>query len=236
MNSCSDKNKGFASRRDLISTMTGEGTTKKRVYSDEPLHLHGAFNIDFTSPTQPLLNNCKALVELTLADPKFVIMTDSADSKLTFELTDCYLFVPVATVEFELYKEIERKLKSQKAVYHFDRREILNYNLPVSTRIYNSDTMFIGTKLPAFVALCFAKTKNFEGSYDSNPYEFISFESSNGSQLRVDLTLNNVPIDQLILPGDASNKKIDYSRMFTMLQMNNSPITNGITLDMFENG
>ena len=232
MDALDSTNIGYTKRRDLFSAKSG--TT--RVYKTDAVHFLGDLNLDFTSPSKPILNGVKIKISLTLANNDFVLKTTSSKD-LVYKISSCNLLVPIANITDDLYSDIIRDLKKEgKAFYNYLRRELININIAAGQLSYTTDTLFTGGKLPSKLILGFVKTSAYQGSKKLNPYNFLREDKTDSRSIKkVTITLNGTQIDGLELPV-SNQTTLDYYRLHLMTGLTKVPFTNGINFEKFKSG
>ena len=230
MDKVDGSNDGLKERIELFSKQIGE----KIVYNTTSTFLCGDFPIDITSPTEPILNGVTLRLELTLADHKFVLMSNVEDAQ--YEVTFCRLACPVGVPQRDQFGKVISRLKKEAAMYHFKRREVVRFNINKNSVSYISDVVFPGGMLPSKVIVFVTSTTAWDGDYKKNPYNFLMTDSGKSTIKYIDLSMNSSHIDGLTWQKETDSKQLSYYRMFRFNQMNKTPFSNGITYDMFKKG
>ena len=124
--------------------------------------------------------NTKIKIELDRSDDAFVIMSLATDTeKYKLKILNISLFVPVAQLSSQVFQEINsilvRKNEPKAVGIHYRRIEVRPISLPRNKEEYNSDGLFTDSDLPCKIVICFVKTKNKVGDYQTNPFDLVFF-------------------------------------------------------------
>ncbi len=141
-------------------------------YLKETVPLMGRLHCDLGSCETGLIPGLGMRVELTFSSNEFVLQvpdTDSAKYKLTIK--NAVLFCPVGQIAPEMFKRIERGLKDKNARMYLNRTEVTNKTIPSNISLF-TDHLFPGATLPSKMILTLLPTKNYTGSFHTNPFYF----------------------------------------------------------------
>ena len=154
MDTLGDSNIGFKRRREMYKLGEGEYALSQSII--------GRLPCEFTSPFAGIINGVNCKISLTLANPDFVIMTDSA-KKIKYKIKSALLYAPVACLQEDLYIQMSKEIERKEAIIHYDRKECLQFNIPKNTLNWVSDVLFPSGNLPSKLCIVFVKTSAYEG-------------------------------------------------------------------------
>ena len=142
---------------------------------------HGKSITLCTKLQNPLFNTSKCLptnmkirVSLSKNNDEFVILSDG-ETKYSIYIEDCYLHATYYRPRDSILSLIEERLKKEPAPYFISRPEIIVKPISNAGRIIRVTDVFHNI-LPPYAFFCLQRSKDFEGSYKTNPYTFIPFE------------------------------------------------------------
>ena len=142
---------------------------------------HGESITLYTKLQHPLFNTSKCLptnmkirISLSKNDDKFVILSND-DSKYSIFIEDCYLQTTYYRPRDPILSLIEERLQKEPAPYFISRPEIIVKPISNAGNIIRITDVF-HEKLPPYAFFCLQRSKDFEGSYKTNPYIFIPFQ------------------------------------------------------------
>ena len=143
---------------------------------------HGESITLCTKLQNPLFNTSKSLptnmrikITLTKNNDEFVILSNG-ESKYTIHIEDCYLHATYYRPRDSILSLIEERLQKEPASYFISRPEIIVKPLSNAGRIIRISDVFHNI-LPPYAFFCLLPSKDFEGSYKTNPYTFIPFQN-----------------------------------------------------------
>ena len=131
---------------------------------------HPLFNTSKSLPT-----NMRIKITLTKNNDEFVILSDG-ESKYSIFIEDCYLHATYYRPRDSILSLIEERLRKEAASYFISRPEIIVKPLSNAGRIIRISDVFHNI-LPPYAFFCLLPSKDFEGSYKTNPYTFIPFQN-----------------------------------------------------------
>ena len=151
----------------------------------------GSQSVTVTNRLQcPLFTTSKALptnmnIRETLSknSDKFLLMADGDDYRVVIE--DVHLNVTCIRPHDIFNNLIEERLLKEPAPYIVSKPEIIIKPISQSGRVVRLNHIFPG-KLPRHAFFCVQRSRDFEGSFDSNPMTFCAFS-------RFQLHVNGVP-------------------------------------------
>jgi len=110
---------------------------------------------------------------LTRESSEFSLMSKSTDTeKYKAIVKNVKLFVPVAWLTEQMYKEIEIRFPKQTMKYHFRRLSVITYGIEVNKRETLSDSLFSESENPTRIFFALVDTKAYQGDINKNPFEF----------------------------------------------------------------
>ena len=116
----------------------------------------------------------KIRVSLSQNNDEFVILSDG-ETKYSIYIEDCYLHATYYRPRDSILSLIEERLKKEPAPYFISRPEIIVKPISNAGRIIRVTDAFHNI-LPPYGLFCLQRSKDFEGSYKTNPYTFIPIE------------------------------------------------------------
>jgi hypothetical protein len=163
---------------------------------------------------------------LTRESSEFSLMSKSTDTeKYKAIVKNVKLFVPVAWLTEQMYKEIEIRFPKQTMKYHFRRLSVITYGIEVNKRETLSDSLFSESENPTRIFFALVDTKAYQGDINKNPFEFGRkwfYEAT-----AVQTVQRNVPSEQIV--SDLVDKKLDskfevlYQRLGLQQQSSEPP-------------
>ena len=127
------------------------------------------FNSKKSLPT-----NMKIRINLTKNDSKFVLLAEE-DSDYNVYIEDCFLTATYERPRDEYLLALEKEIAKSPVPYTIHKPEIIVKPISNAGQIIRITDVF-HDKLPPFAFMCLQNSKDFEGSYHSNPYTFIPFK------------------------------------------------------------
>lgn len=142
---------------------------------------HGESITLCTKLQNPLFNTSKCLptnvkirISLSKNNDEFLILSDG-NSKYGVNIEDCYLNATYYKPRDPILKLIEERIKKEPVPYFISRPEIIVKPISNAGRIIRIPDVFHNI-LPPYAFMCLQRSKDFEGSYTTNPYTFIPFQ------------------------------------------------------------
>ena len=172
------------------SVFKGDGI-KNKAAAERATRIAGSRSVTVTNRLQcPLFTTSKALptnmnVRVTLSknSDKFLLIADEDDYKV--EIQDVHLMVTFIRPHDIFHSLIEERLLKEPAPYIISKPEIIIKPISQSGRIVRLNHIFPG-KLPRHAFFCVQRSRDFEGSYRTNPMSFCPFS-------RFQLHINGAP-------------------------------------------
>ena len=113
--------------------------------------------------------------------------SDTEDYKV--KILSCFLYVPVAQLSAATFVELERTLTTKNVAIQYRKIEIRNVSMVSGKQEYHSENLF-SSDVPCRIVICFVETKNKNGHYNLNPFDF-----KRSWEVTVSAT-NNAPISE----------------------------------------
>ena len=150
--------------------------------SERSKFLHHGESVTLCTKLQnPLFNTSKCLptkmkikISLTKNNDEFVILSDGK-TKYGVHIEECYLHVTYYRPRDPILSLIEERLAKESASYIISRPEIILKPISNAGRIIRVTDVFHNI-LPPYAFFCLQKSKDLEGTYQTNPYTFIPFQ------------------------------------------------------------
>ena len=150
--------------------------------SDRSRFINKGERVTLTSKLQcPLFNTSKCLpsnmkirISLSKNNDEFVLLSND-NTKFSIFIEDCYLDITYFRPRDAVLNLIEERIQKEPAPYFVSRPEIVIKPISNAGRIIRISDVFHDA-LPAYTLLCLQKSKDFDGSYKTNPYTFIPFQ------------------------------------------------------------
>lgn len=154
---------------------------RRDLFRRQPVQLCGRLHCDLFQLNRYLLSNVNVQVKLSRNKPEFYLVGEIQNSVAV--ITDCFLRVRRVKISPSLMLEHTAALEKTNAKYPLKRVLLKNYTLPYAaskTTITGIHTGF----LPNRVLIGFIKTNDYDGTLDSNPFNFRNYNIS-GLSLKV---------------------------------------------------
>jgi hypothetical protein len=157
-------NDGYLSRRELTRD-------NKSFDMIAPLH------IDLKSTSKYLINGVELSIKLNQAKPEFFMLSTSAQPRCTVSIEEAELFVRKVQINPSVLVGHARALALGTAKYPITRVEVKTVTIPAGVQNKSLDSLFTG-QMPTRCIVGFVKNSSFNGTYNSNPFEFKHFNLS----------------------------------------------------------
>ena len=173
------------SKTDEISEILSEAripTNHNPAASDRSRFINKGDSITLSSKLQcPLFNTSKCLpsnmkirISLSKNNDEFVLLAEN-DSRFSIYIEDCYLNITYYRPRDAILNLIEERIGKEPAPYFISRPEIIIKPITNAGKVVRISDVFHDT-LPAYAFFCLQRSKDFEGSFKTNPYTFIPFQ------------------------------------------------------------
>ena len=161
---------GFTQRRQLFATPQPSQSPGKPDwhYYSKPLPFYAKLTTAFSSTTLPLLPDMGVRIELTLNDPKFVLLSpdsDATDKGYRFQVEAATLMVPVKVMSTALAVDLEARLAETPISYPLQRSEPKKFTIPASVQSFETDQLVNSSVNPNRLVVIFTKSQFWDGGY-----------------------------------------------------------------------
>ena len=175
---------GLKLKNETVRTLVGRGwllDTKNMAASERSTRVYKGQSVVVNSKLQcPILNTSKCLpanlrvrISLVKNSDEFLLLTDQNDFTVTIE--DCYLNVTFSKPYEAFLNQIEKKIKNIPAAYTVSRPELIIKPINSPAQIIRLTDIF-HEKIPPYAFFCLQNSRDFEGSFKTNPFTFIPFK------------------------------------------------------------
>ena len=166
---------------DIVSRLLIPSRVNPSASDRSRLLRHGESIVLYTKLQNPLFNTAKCLptnmkirISLSRNSDEFLILSND-ETNYSIHLEDCYLHVTYYHPRDAILSLIEERLRKEPAPYFISRPEVIIKPVPNVGRIIRITDVF-HDNLPPYAFFCLQGSKDFEGSYKTNPYTFIPFQ------------------------------------------------------------
>lgn len=199
------------------------------------VELAGKLHIDLFKSGKLLLSGVNMRFNFFRQKASYYIMSAvTSKSKATFQIEEISLIIPRVKTHTNVLLSHGEFLKSQPAVYHFERSSIRIHTIPVQNRTLTLENLF-SDQVPNKVIIGLVSNKGFAGDVTKNPYNFAHFGITSCS-----LILNGaeVPGNEMSLDfSDTQNTNATAYCALTELIRHHYHIADaGISLKQFNQG
>ena len=175
---------GLSVKNETVRTLVGRGWLPNQgnlSASERSACVNRGQSVTVASKLQcPIFNTSKSLpsnmkirISLTKNNDSFLLLTDEEGFRVIIE--DCYLNVTFIKPQEAFLKQIELRMKDDPVPYFVEKPEIVIKPITSPGQIIRLTEVFHG-KIPPYAFFCLQNSKDFEGSFRSNPYTFIPFK------------------------------------------------------------
>ena len=120
-----------------------------------------------------LPHNMKIRISLTKNSDSFLLLTD--DEGYSINIEECYLLTTYVSPHDVFLEEIDKRLKLEPAPYFVSKPELIIKPVTGAGKFIRITDLF-HDKIPAYAFFCLQNSKDFEGSFKTNPFTFIPFK------------------------------------------------------------
>jgi len=170
--------KGGDCTKPAETTNGGFVTRWNKMKESQLIEMYGRIHSDICNVPLYLLPGVKIQMKLIKARPAFYLLSNKADSKVTFRCKKARLFFkrihPNSAI---LVAHNETLIKGFPARYNFTRVELKTFTFSSGSRSLSMDNAVLGI-LPKRLIFTMVKT-HILGSMDSNPYNFRHYNVDN---------------------------------------------------------
>ena len=214
-------NQGFVDRMGLFS-------------SGRIVDLEGPIFSDIAQQSRLILNGVEIQIKMWPAKDEFLMMSKVEGANYRIQLVEAYLRVckitPIPAVMLA-HSEI---IKEKPALYPYSRTQMKAYQLNQGQYSFQLEDVFL-SDVPVDIVLGLVNAGSFNGSYDTNPYDFQNY---NLGSLAVYLDDESVPSKPLKMNYGQKNWITAYNTLFKTYAEEGNDISRvdypyGYTLYMF---
>ena len=160
MNRTTEEDTGFAFRWQYLGTSS-------------PMWLSGPLITDLAQQERLILNSVELVMKFWPARPAFALMSEEANPKYRFEITDSFIRLKRKTPQASVLLGLTEGLKHSPAVYPLMRTEVRQFVIQSGTYTFNYEGLFEGY-VPSMMVVAFVKATAAVGRYDENPMNFLT--------------------------------------------------------------
>lgn len=211
----STANTGYLSRQKL--TKTG------------PVELYGHLHCDIFNTDKFMVNGVEMGIKLIKAKNEFQLF---GDGNGYVEIIDANLFVRKVKINPSILIAHARALSVTPAKYPITRVEVKTVTIGTSIQSKSIDNIFLG-QLPKRCIIGMVESSAFNGSFESNPF---NFEHFNHNYLSLYLDSTQIPSKPLTPDFTKSNYTRSYYTLFEGTGIHFSDTGNSISSDEYPNG
>lgn len=152
---------------------TNEGFTKRQQLSKQSStiemigHLHG----DIFNQGKFLVNGVEMRLKLVRSKDSFNLISSNAENKFKVNIINASLIIRKARINPSILLAHEKVLSTTTAKYPLARAEVKVLTIPSGVQGKVLDNVFLG-QLPKRCIIGFVSNKAFNGSFDTNPFDF----------------------------------------------------------------
>lgn len=183
MNTLSDDNKGFKSRRDLLA-------------ESRTLELCGKIHSELFNQDSLLLNHVDLRIVFTRHSDTFCLHA-SANDNVKIELMDAWIKLNRSVVTAQVSNKVESLLQKQDIRYFVDRGVVKSYTFAPGRRDINVRNSVTSRDVPTKIIVFMVSNTAFNGSKAENPFNFQHFNMTSA-----DITIDSQSVYAKPLVGD----------------------------------
>jgi hypothetical protein len=224
--------KDTAGRMEASDVNEGYESRKKYSNSNRVFDMISPLHIDLKSASKYLLNGVEMTIKLIQAKPEFFLMSTVADPTCKFEIQEAELFVRKLKINSSVLIAHAKALAVGTAKYNITRVDVKTVTIPTGIQNKTIDGIYTG-QLPKRCIIGFVSNKAFNGTYDSNPYNFKNYNLS-----FLSLYVDSVQIPSKPFVPDFANKLYirEYDSLFQGSGVFYKDIGNDISREDYPNG
>ena len=175
---------GLKIKNETVRNIVGRGwlpNTANLSASERSARVNRGQSVTVDSKLQcPIFNTSKSLppnmkirISLTKNSDSFLLLSEDDGFRVVIE--DCYLNVTYIRPHEAFLDQIEDRMQREPAPYFIERPEIIIKPITSPAQIIRLTEVFHG-KIPPYAFFCLQNSKDFEGSFKTNPYTFVPFK------------------------------------------------------------
>ena len=210
-----------------------EATRKDWIAASESHEFMGPLHLDFFTQAKYLLPGVNVRVKLTRSNVDFVTQNNAVVGDVKVVMEKVCLYVRKVKVNPTVLLAHEEGLKNCNAIYPLQQSEMVSYSIPAGTGYHTQDNLFRG-QTPKLVVVGMVLNEAFNGDAKTNP---LSFQHFDVNYIALQRDGENVPYTHPLQPNFADGLVGHaYMSMIQGLEMFNTNVSNGLTLQQFRNG
>lgn len=175
---------GLKIKNETVRSLVGRGWIPNKANlsaCDRSARINRGQSVTVDSKLQcPIFNTSKSLppnmkirISLIKNSDGFLLLTEDEGFRVVIE--DCYLNVTYIKPQEAFLKQIETRMEREPVPYFIERPEIIIKPITSPGQIIRLTEVFHG-KIPPYAFFCLQNSKDFEGSFRTNPYTFVPFK------------------------------------------------------------
>ena len=192
---------------------SNDGLKKRRgfITLSKVVHLMGRLHLDLWQQGKYLLNGVKVNLRLDRAAPTFSLLGAGK-----IQLTDAILLVRKVRVSERITNDINARINTTPAKYNVRRVEVKSFIIHAGTLSKTEDHVITG-QLPKRVIVGFVSNAAFNGTADTNPFNFQHFDLN-----RIDLKIGGQGLYSRPLKPDFAKEEYlrEYMNLYQGLGQN----------------
>ena len=157
----------------LPTSNTAASERSSFINSGKSVTVNSKLQCPLFNTSKCLPHNMKIRISLTKNTDEFLLLTNEVGYSVFIE--ECYLFATYVSPHDAFLEQIDHRLKLEPAPYFISKPELIIKPITSAGRIIRITDVF-HEKIPAHAFFCLQKSKDFEGSFKTNPYTFIPFK------------------------------------------------------------
>lgn len=219
MDTCDESNLGFKKRKELA---------KDSRMIEMIGHLHG----DIFNQEKFMINGVEMRLKLVRTKESFNLMSTTKDTKYKVNIHSATLLVRKVRINPSILLAHEKVLQKTTAKYPVTRAEVKILTISSGVQTKTLDNVFLG-QIPKRCVIGFIKNAAFNGSFDTNPF---NFENHGLNSFSIYVDGNQIP-SKTLQPSFSNNIYTSaYHTLFSGTGIHFSNEGNSITKEDFANG
>lgn len=170
---------------DSTDTNSGAKARRNLMYNSATVNLYGKLDMDIFSTPHLLLNGMDLKIVLTLNSDEFFFFETK---KSKFVIQKASVSVKQCKINHNILLQHHKLLSSKKAHYSYSRSNLRTFTIPTGIQSIQIDNIVNGI-LPTSLVFGFIDNDAFNGTRESNPYNFKAMDLQSFS-----LFVNGIPL------------------------------------------
>lgn len=152
---------------------TNEGFTKRQQLSKQSstIEMIGHLHADIFNQGKFLVNGVEMRLKLVRSKDSFNLISSNAENKFRVNIINASLIIRKARINPSILLAHEKVLSTTTAKYPLARAEVKVLTIPSGVQGKVLDNVFLG-QMPKRCIIGFVSNKAFNGSFDTNPFDF----------------------------------------------------------------